>query len=75
MITHIVKNVLDYCEAHPELKNRDAYTKLKAKYNNGNGITADDINNHSSDKYNDDGTVKGIRGLDDLILDLLDINT
>ena len=75
LINHIVKTVLEYCEAHPALQNRDAYTKLKAKYNNGNGITADDINNHSSDKYNDDGTVKGIRGLDHLILDLLDINT
>ena len=66
MINHIIKAVLDYCEKYPELQKRDAYTKLKDKYNDGNGITAEDVNKHSEST---------IRELDHYILDLLDINT
>ncbi len=66
LINHIIKAVLDYCEKYPELQQRDAYTKLKEKYNNGNGITAEDVNKHSEST---------IRNLDHYILDLLDINT
>ena len=65
LINHIIKAVLDYCEKYPELQKRDAYTKLKDKYNDGNGITAEDVNKHSEST---------IRELDHYILDLLDIN-
>ena len=68
MIVHIIKAVLDYCEKYPEVKQKEAYEKLKTAYNDGQGITTDMINNKSEDE------TSGIRYLDHLILDLLEVN-
>ena len=61
LINHIVKAVLDHCDKYG-VKNEYAYTKLKEKYDNGKGITDDDI---------DDKAETTIRQLDQWILSLV----
>lgn len=63
LINHIIKAVLEHCEEYG-VQNEYAYKQLKAKYNNGTGITEKMIN---------DEETTTIRSLDKWILKLLDI--
>ena len=62
LINHIVKAVIDHCEKYG-VKNKYAYTQLKEKYNDGKGITVDDIDNKAESV---------IRKLDGYIFKLID---
>ena len=61
LINHIIKAVLDHCKKYG-VKNEYAYKQLEEKYNNGKGITVDDIDNKAETT---------IRKLDQYILSLV----